>query len=90
MSDPIAMPGEARLAAVARILRAHGPDCPSARVRERLGAGFGEADTALARLVEGGLATYRLGEPSPRHAGLRPRLYSLTGRGERLVAQGRA
>ena len=77
------------LAAVAAILRSHGPDCPSARVRERLGGGMGEAEAALRHLVEGGMATYRLGDPSPRHAGLRPRLYSLTGRGERL-AEGRA
>lgn len=84
-SEPEQVPVEGL---VLEAVRSHGPDCPSSHVSARLPDRKGDAAIALLRMVESGLATYRLGDPSPRHAGLRPRLYTLTPKGVERARRG--
>lgn len=81
---PDAFPDAAALLALRAVL-VKGDGCPTETVREFMAergmGGIGDAPLALGRLVQAGFMTHHLGDPSHRHAGLRPRLYALTPRG---------
>ncbi len=79
-----AFPDETDLLALRAVLRA-GDGCTTRSVGSFMARhgrdAPGDAPLALSRLEQAGFLTHRLGDPSPHHAGLRPRLYDLTPRG---------